>query len=66
MILITVIVLFFYLYSYFVIEKCIILISCVRNKVLGTYYLSRSFDDLQTLLAKINVKFNVIGIANRN
>ena len=28
---------FFYLYSYFVIEKCIILISCVSNKVLLTY-----------------------------
>ena len=30
----------FYLYSYFVIEKFIIVISCVRNKVLLTYLLT--------------------------
>ena len=30
---------FFNLYSYFVTEKCIIVISCVRNKVILTYLL---------------------------
>ena len=29
---------FFYLYSYLVIEKCVTLISCIRNKNLLTYF----------------------------
>ena len=40
----------FDLYSYFVIEKCFILISCVRNKVLLTYLLTYLLTCLLTYL----------------
>ena len=40
----------FDLYSYFVIEKCFILISCVRNKVLLTYLLTYLLAYLLTYL----------------